>query len=314
MEGVGTLTGEDPAATELVHGLRRQLGVVGRAARTHVDRRAGELAGQLAPLAVLDPGHRVELRAVPVLVTDAGDRPDVVEERLRVADLGGEAELVGDVGGALAGVRDVDLVGHVVAELVEVRAAVGSLQRDVVGDQHDVVGLRRADERVDVGAVGNRVLADLRCFAVRRHVSAPRVGGAGCVEDAGDEVAVADDHLALADEEGERVGPVVLDVGHHGVRGTSLAGPSLAGERHAGRERHRTRRRAGTGRGDELPSAGVCHVVVPLTDSGTSGWRASPGTSERPLCRIGDRRGRAGRLGFLGAAPDTARVLTEGLR
>jgi hypothetical protein len=60
----------------------------------------------------------------------------------------------------------VDLVEHVVAELVEVRAAVGLLERDEVGDQGHVVRPVGADERVDVGAVGDRVLADLGCFAV----------------------------------------------------------------------------------------------------------------------------------------------------
>jgi hypothetical protein len=61
----------------------------------------------------------------------------------------------------------VDLVQDVVAELVEVRAARRSLQRDVVGDQGDGVGVIRADERVDVGAIGHRVLGDFRCLAMR---------------------------------------------------------------------------------------------------------------------------------------------------
>jgi len=76
-------------------------------------------------------------------------------------------ERVGDVVLAVAAVVDVDLVEDVVAERVEVGAARRALQRDVVGDQRDRVGPVGADERVDVGAIGDRVLRDLRCFAVR---------------------------------------------------------------------------------------------------------------------------------------------------
>ena len=77
---------------------------------------------------------------------------------------------------AVAVVVDVDLVQHVVAELVEVRAAGRRLQRDVVGDQRDRVRLVRADERVEVGAVGDRVLGDLGRFAMRRHAITSQAG------------------------------------------------------------------------------------------------------------------------------------------
>jgi hypothetical protein len=77
-----------------------------------------------------------------------------------------EAELIGDVRLAVPVVVDVDLVQHVVAELVEVRPARGQLQRHVVSDQGDGVGRIRADERVYVGAVGYRVLGDFRGLAV----------------------------------------------------------------------------------------------------------------------------------------------------
>ena len=62
---------------------------------------------------------------------------------------------------AVAVVVDVDLVEDVVAELVEVRAAVGRLERDVVGDQGDGGRVVGADERVQVGAVGDGILGDL---------------------------------------------------------------------------------------------------------------------------------------------------------
>ena len=87
-----------------------------------------------------------------------------------------EPELVGDVG---AGRRRCCRCGSrkdVVAELVEVRAARRFLQRDVVGDQRHRVRLVRADERVYVGAVGDRVLGDLRRFAMRRHAITSQAG------------------------------------------------------------------------------------------------------------------------------------------
>jgi hypothetical protein len=60
----------------------------------------------------------------------------------------------------------VDLIEHVVAELVEVRAAVRVLQRDVVRDHGDPTGAVGAHERVQVATIGYRVLGDLRRFAM----------------------------------------------------------------------------------------------------------------------------------------------------
>src|SRR5690348_12228149 len=45
------------------------------------------------------------------------------------------------------------------------------------------------------------------------------------VEDAGHEVAVLDDHLALADEQPDLGKPVVLDVGDDRLAGAVLVGP-----------------------------------------------------------------------------------------
>jgi hypothetical protein len=64
-------------------------------------------------------------------------------------------------------VVDVDGVEDVLAELVEVGPSVGRLERDVVGDDGDVVGLLRADEGVEVGRVGDGVLGDLGRFTMR---------------------------------------------------------------------------------------------------------------------------------------------------
>ena len=55
----------------------------------------------------------------------------------------------------------------VVAELEEVRPAGRVLERHEVADQRDRPGTVGADERVHVGVVGNRVLADLGCLTVR---------------------------------------------------------------------------------------------------------------------------------------------------
>ena len=109
-------------------------------------------------LAVLDLGDLVGLPPVPVRAAQRRDRAGVVEERVRVGQLGPEPELVGDVRLGVAVVVDVDLIQHVVAEGVEVRAAGRALERDVVRDQGDGARAVRADERVDVGAVGYRVL------------------------------------------------------------------------------------------------------------------------------------------------------------
>ncbi len=91
----------------------------------------------------------------------------VVQERVRVADLCGEPELVSDVRlGVPVGV-DVDLVQDVLAELIEVRAAGWQLERDVVGNERDGARLVRAHERVHIGAVGYRILGDFRGLAMR---------------------------------------------------------------------------------------------------------------------------------------------------
>ena len=168
VEALGPLPGKDLAATDQgVHRLGSEARVVGRTARSDVDRRNGELRSE--PLRATlrgDPGDRVVLRPVPRLVGDRGDRPGVVEEGLLVADLCLEPELIRDVTLGRAAVRDTDLIEHVVAELVEVRSTVWLLQGDEVGDQRDGVRAVRADEGVDVGVVGDRVLGDLRRLAV----------------------------------------------------------------------------------------------------------------------------------------------------
>jgi hypothetical protein len=62
---------------------------------------------------------------------------------------------------------DVDRVQDIVTELIEVRAACRFLERDVVGDQRHRGRPVGADERVDIGAVRDRILRDLRRLAVR---------------------------------------------------------------------------------------------------------------------------------------------------
>ena len=158
-----------------VDGLVRQVRVVRGAAGADVDRRAEKSLGERGPaLALLVAGHGVVLRPVPRRVGDLGDLPRVVQEGVLVADLGREAEAVDHVRvPGDTGVADLDLVLHVVAELVEVRATLGVLEGDEVGDERDGVGLVGADERVDVGVVGDRVLGDFRGFAVGGHQAFP---------------------------------------------------------------------------------------------------------------------------------------------
>jgi hypothetical protein len=120
----------------------------------------------MALVRVVDPAHLIELAPVPARTVDAGDRAGVVEERLLAPELGLELEPVLDVRQPVAVVVDVDRVEDVVAELEEVRPARRVLQRDVVGDDRDRVRLVRADERVRVRVVCDRVLADLRRLAM----------------------------------------------------------------------------------------------------------------------------------------------------
>jgi hypothetical protein len=116
----------------------------------------------------VDARQAVELAHVEIGIVDGRDRAGVVEERLRVAALGREAPLERHVLDGVAVVVDVDLVEDVGIEQVEVRAAVGRLERDVVGDQRHHVPVVRVDERVDVGVVGGRVERDERGFAMAR--------------------------------------------------------------------------------------------------------------------------------------------------
>jgi hypothetical protein len=61
-----------------------------------------------------------------------------------------------------------EFVEQMIAEFVEVGAAVGCLERDVVGDERDGIGEPRvwADECVQVSAVGGRIFGDLGRFAM----------------------------------------------------------------------------------------------------------------------------------------------------
>ena len=156
---------------EVVHGRGGELGVVRGGQRADVARRAGQVLAQFGAGAAVvhELADRVELAAVPVRAVQRGDRPGVVEEGVRVPQPAGEGEPVGDVGYAVTVVVDVDLVADVVAELVEVRAAGRCLERDVVGDQRDGVGPVGAHERIEVGAVGDRVHGNFGSLAMGRH-------------------------------------------------------------------------------------------------------------------------------------------------
>src|SRR5438105_15474045 len=62
-----------------------------------------------------------------------------------------------------------DLIKDVLPEAVEVRPPIGSLERDVVGDQGHRPGRIGADERIDIGVVRDRILRNRGCFTMRRH-------------------------------------------------------------------------------------------------------------------------------------------------
>ena len=123
---------------QLLHATRERA-VVGRRARPDVGRRHRQPAGQQRPAAgaagPVDARQAVELPDVQVRIGDRGDRAGVVQERGRVGDFGRELPLERDVLDRVAVVVDVDLVDDVRVERVEVRPAIGLLERDDVGDE-----------------------------------------------------------------------------------------------------------------------------------------------------------------------------------
>ena len=67
-----------------------------------------------------------------------------------------------------------ELVADVRIELVEVRAAGGLLERDVVGDDRHLGRVVRADEGVQIGVVGGWIAGDERRLTVARREHAGR--------------------------------------------------------------------------------------------------------------------------------------------
>jgi len=134
------------------------------------------IADDLAVLVEMDERDAVGLRPVPVRVRPVceSDRQLRVQERVRVDSRRVEPELVPDVVLAVPVVVDLDLVEDAVVEAVEVRPAGRRFERDVVRDHRDRVRVVRADERVQVGVVRPRVLADQRRLCVARCESVAR--------------------------------------------------------------------------------------------------------------------------------------------
>ena len=176
--------GIDRPGAERAHACLGERGVVGVRPGADVGRNGGQAVAELRRGAVLDPGDRVGLADQEVVVGERRDRAVVVEERrdavLARALLGLEPELVGHVVDGVAVVVDVDLVPDGGVELVEVRAAGGLLERDVVGDDRDLGRVVGADERVQVRVVGRRIAGDQGRLAVaRRQGTAGRRDGDG---------------------------------------------------------------------------------------------------------------------------------------
>ena len=121
-------------------------------------------------------GDRVRLAHVQVGIVERRDLAGVVQERVAVARGGGEAELVLLVGHGVAVGVDVQLVQHVVAELVEVRSAGGLSNGLTLATSVSVPGVVRAHERVDVREIGDRIFGDQRCL--------PVAGGVGRADEA----------------------------------------------------------------------------------------------------------------------------------
>jgi hypothetical protein len=172
VEALGPLAGEHLGGQRpLPHGVdrrTRQRRVAGGGQPTDVARRTKEAGSeddcgcQLAVGEPVDPCQRIGLLPVPVRHRrrrrQRGDRSVVVEERGRDVVDGRESELVADVRCTVPGVVGVDLIEHVVAELIDIRSAVRGFEWDVVGDErHDPLDVR-THERIPIGAVGYGIL------------------------------------------------------------------------------------------------------------------------------------------------------------
>jgi hypothetical protein len=162
------------------------VGAVGEAAVADVPGRHRDVGGDdvLVARHLVDADDVVALPDVEVLVVERRDRPGVVEEGVAVLHPGLEQEPVDEVGAGVAVVVDPEVVGDVVGEAVEVGPRARDEQRDVVGHHHQVVRVLRADEGVDVGVVGELILADGGRLAVARGRRQGRQAGHG---DAGGE-------------------------------------------------------------------------------------------------------------------------------
>src|SRR5215469_2677328 len=160
VEPLGSLPGEYLDATgKTMNSLLRQILVVGCGAYTNVAGWRGQATPQDSRVAArINQGYRIELFPIPIRTTNRRDRAGVVEEGIGIADLCLEAELVRDIGKRIPIIVDFDLIQDIVAELKEVGATRWLLQRNIVADQGDCVRLVRANECVNISAIGHRVL------------------------------------------------------------------------------------------------------------------------------------------------------------
>src|SRR4029077_318739 len=108
------------------------------------------------------------------------------------------------------------------------------------------------------------------------------ISSAPCrVEDPGDEVAVVDDHLAVAEHQAQLSGAVVLDVGDDALGGGVLAAAALArGEDGAGGQGDRSRCRTSARDRQELPSICLAHGCALPGSPARLGVRCATGASE----------------------------------
>ena len=116
----------------------------------------------------IDALERPGLAHVQVGVREARDHARVVEERVLVLPRRGERELETHVLLRIADVVDIHVVGGVVVEAREVRAAVGLDQRHPVTHDRHGVGRIAGHPGVEIGVVGKAVLARAGRLAVAR--------------------------------------------------------------------------------------------------------------------------------------------------
>src|SRR5262245_13081668 len=194
-ERIISLTGENlDAARKIINRFRRQVRFVVRCGpRSDVVRRSDKTRTEngcrkwprvkwRAGAASVAHGYGIGLLYVEIGITKRSDDriptrgtvgthssiTKVREERIGVRDRCLKFELEVDVGYSIAGVVDIDVVQDVWIEVEKSRTTRGSFHRNVVGYDRNRIGAIGTHERVQIGIVCERIIADQWRFPMAR--------------------------------------------------------------------------------------------------------------------------------------------------